>query len=1453
MSRFARALASLAVLASTLSIIAPTGHHRAQAAQAGQLGGGDVASADAGRGKLSTGLRAALDKAGPADRLRVIVRLKSAALPVTATDQKREATASVVAHLQADAASQQRAALDFLAQPAIAAQTGEVRSLWIINALALTAATPEVIKTLAARDDVESVVEDRWRQWITPPNRAGEIKSAEPLSLTQDALTGVASAPPAAGDSTWGIKRIRADQVWRGLGVTGVGVVVANMDTGVDWNHPSLSASYRGRGNGPAADHAHNWLDTTNEGSLYPTDGTGHGTHTMGTLVGANGIGVAPGAKWMAVKALNSDGFGYDTWIHEAFQFILAPGGRPDLAPDVLNNSWGSDDGFDTSFRDDVRATQRAGIFTVFSNGNSGPLIATVGSPASFPESIGVGATTSEDGLALFSSLGPSPFGQITKPDLSAPGVGVISAFPGAAYAALNGTSMASPHVAGTAALLLSARPSLSSIDLLSILTRTATPLSSTLPNNFTGWGRVDAYAAVLQVIDTGAIDGYVRDGATPVANAEVIASNGAGLVSRAVTDGTGYYAMRPAPGIYSVAATAFGYTSASVPPRIVAVNANTRVDLGISALPSGTLRGVVRDAASGAFVTATVRALNTPRSVLSNLTCVPCRYSLDLPAGEYTIEARATGYAVQTQTARVSNGGLATLDFSLKATQRIAFVDTGAWYHRSAAQYYRDAFEILRLAVDEYSIKDALAGGPTITTLLGYDAVVWSAPLDSPTFVRSSIAISEYLSTGRSLILSGQNIAYHDGGGSGFDPYLAARVNARYLANDSDTRLVFGQAGGPLEGITLTLTGGDSANNQNAPDMIAPASVDLGDTFASYKVVSNTQTGAATMTGVCSKNRAALYGFGIESINGVQQRADVISRTLAALAAPRPPLGLEVLPRNQLATDAAIGRAGSKLTHAIRVRNTGAGGITQTFSLALGASAWSTQLSSRSVTLAPCASALVTATVSIPASAQRGEFDRVELTVQAVNEPSLNQLLPLSTKTPESVLLVDDDRWFEKEAAYLDALAASGQSADRWNTGNMDGIPVSPTLAFLSQYPVVIWFNAYDWYDPITPEEEQMLMQYLAGGGRMFMTSQAALAYSGRSTLMRQYFGVDGIDFTDVTSAVIGMNDTVLGDGIPGGSMLPFPYTWNLSSAVLPTRQADVLLRGQSLQPFALIRDGGVWRTAFMPLAFETLPEQSRALLMKQLTGWLSPAGTSTLRASSNTPAPGERITLYLDAHIDGIALPEGETLTIEWFAPNGLSLQTPPLSETVPVSGGILIQRQGFLRVDDSAAPGAILPVTVRLRLNKSGFVVERQQRMRIGSPKVLVSQHHAPAQPRWGERVTTTVRISEGSGSPTSGWVISSVVPSGVTLDVESISVTGAEWQTQGNVLMVLPDPGAAQITASFAMTLPLFSSNMPAAYQLTVLVNDGSGEVQPFQHWMTPFTSNTILTMVSRTGN
>ena len=77
----------------------------------------------------------------------------------------------------------------------------------------------------------------------------------------------------------------------------------------------------------------------------------GHGTHTMGTMVGAGGIGVAPGAKWIAVKAFDNQGSGYDSWLHAAFQWVLAPDGDPALAPDVVNNSWGSNNPSDRDLR----------------------------------------------------------------------------------------------------------------------------------------------------------------------------------------------------------------------------------------------------------------------------------------------------------------------------------------------------------------------------------------------------------------------------------------------------------------------------------------------------------------------------------------------------------------------------------------------------------------------------------------------------------------------------------------------------------------------------------------------------------------------------------------------------------------------------------------------------------------------------------------------------------------------------------------------------------------------------------------------------------------------------------------------------------------------------------------------------------------------------------------------
>src|SRR5205823_5179433 len=151
--------------------------------------------------------------------------------------------------------------------------------------------------------------------------------------------------------------------------------------------------------------------------------------------------------------------------------------------------------------------------FPSFANGNAGPGAATVDSPGAFPHAFGIGATSSNDSLAGFSSRGPSCYGGILKPDVSAPGVGVLSAFNSSdtAYGSISGTSMATPHDTGSVALLVQVRPSLTISDIMAIITRAAdfTPtLMGTRPNNNYGWGRINVFSAATYALHAPQITG---------------------------------------------------------------------------------------------------------------------------------------------------------------------------------------------------------------------------------------------------------------------------------------------------------------------------------------------------------------------------------------------------------------------------------------------------------------------------------------------------------------------------------------------------------------------------------------------------------------------------------------------------------------------------------------------------------------------------------------------------------------------------------------------------------------------------------------------------------------------------------------------------------------------------------------------------------------------------------
>jgi subtilisin family serine protease len=418
-------------------------------------------------------LREALAAAGPEGAVSIVVTLADRVDLAAFGELDRHARrARVVEALSVRAGAAQAGLRALLA----ARGATEVRPLWIINGVAARV-KPDLAATIAALPEVAEVRLDR---------------------RLRAPVTSAAAAAAAAASPAWNIAAVHAPTVW-GLGFDGTGVVVANMDTGVDLTHPELLARWRGG--------TESWFDPYG-GSSTPYDVLGHGTQTMGIMVGGPdsgaALGVAPGARWIAAKIYDDQGETTVSVIHQAFQWLLAPSGvagAPD-APDVVDASWGESvtNVCDTTFAADLAALRAAGIVIAFSAGNSGPLPRTSLSPANGADVLSAGAVDSALAIAPFSSRGPSACGGGVFPAVVAPGVDVMTtdlSFGGAAqYTYVSGTSLSAPHTAGVAALLRGAFPSATPAQIEWAVRVTAADLGAPGPDGDDGYGLVDAWAA---------------------------------------------------------------------------------------------------------------------------------------------------------------------------------------------------------------------------------------------------------------------------------------------------------------------------------------------------------------------------------------------------------------------------------------------------------------------------------------------------------------------------------------------------------------------------------------------------------------------------------------------------------------------------------------------------------------------------------------------------------------------------------------------------------------------------------------------------------------------------------------------------------------------------------------------------------------------------------------------
>ncbi|MBC7644162.1 MAG: S8 family serine peptidase, partial [Thermoleophilia bacterium] len=300
-----------------------------------------------------------------------------------------------------------------------------------------------------------------------------------------------------------------APDVWA-QGFTGKGVTVGIVDTGIDYQHANLHDKYRGLNADGSYDNNYNWFDAVNKKTV-PYDDNEHGTHVTGTVLGSTAdgyhTGMAPDAKYIGSKILNAQGSGTLEGVMKGLQWMLAPtdsaglNADPTKAPDIISNSWGTNNGKLDTFRALMKSFVAAGIEPVFAAGNAGPKAGSVGAPGSYPEVISIAATDKDDKVASFSSRGPSPMkgddGSDKKPDVAAPGKDIISSVPGGGYASFSGTSMATPGVSGVIALLLSKYKDLSHAEIVKVLTTSAVDLGTPGYDYDYGYGRVDAKAAM--------------------------------------------------------------------------------------------------------------------------------------------------------------------------------------------------------------------------------------------------------------------------------------------------------------------------------------------------------------------------------------------------------------------------------------------------------------------------------------------------------------------------------------------------------------------------------------------------------------------------------------------------------------------------------------------------------------------------------------------------------------------------------------------------------------------------------------------------------------------------------------------------------------------------------------------------------------------------------------------
>jgi uncharacterized repeat protein (TIGR01451 family) len=460
----------------------------------------------------------------------------------------------------------------------------------------------------------------------------------------------------------------------------------------------------------------------------------------------------------------------------------------------------------------------------------------------------------------------------------------------------------------------------------------------------------------------------------------------------------------------------------------------------------------------------------------------------------------------------------------------------------------------------------------------------------------------------------------------------------------------------------------------------------------------------------------------------------------------------------------------------------------------------------------------------------------------------------------------VDDDRWYDEEDKYEAALATDGLLYDYWTTERARGVSArmstsedSPSLDVLQRYPIVVWFTGYDWYAPVTKEEEDTLATYLDGGGRLFLSSQDFLYYHLNDSFSRGYLGV--VTYTEeVTSTLVwGGPDHPVGERL-GPYPLNYPFL-NWSDAVVPAPGTAVPFRDQERYSVALarqeadatfpkgpnFREGSLHRTVFFAFPFEALPEAGRAEVMERTIGWLSWLGGSTFATDRRAVSSGGALTYSVVLRNDG---PETVSTSFSNTLPLSLTMisgsLTGPAIYHAPTR---LLSWEGVLEPGASVAftyratvsaglpAGTLIINTAYLELEDQGIGFRRSAAVRVGAPDLSPSAFECgPSPARPGAVITCTlVLANSGSGQP-GAVVVTNLLPADTGVAAGSLVWTGGgvAGTLTGTVRWSGPLSAGGRVTVTYRLALPVSPGRAPL-YSVALL-EDGIGEVWERPVWV-----------------